>query len=71
MNKYTIKDLEKALDHMKNKVQANTVGLEVGDNGRIHISAHDIAQQHVLITVYRSNDEQSTKMPDITETRRL
>lgn len=71
MNKYTIKDLKKALDYMENKVSATSIVLEVDDHGRLKFGAHDISTNHVLITVYRSNDDESTKMPDITETRRL
>lgn len=71
MNKYTIKDLKKALDYMENKIQAASITLEMDDNGRLKFGSHDISSNHVLITVYRSNDEGSTKMPDITKTERL
>lgn len=72
MHKYTIKDLKKALEHMESKLQAVSVHLEQDDLGRLKISAYDISQNHVLITVYKSNDENnSTKMPEITRTERL
>jgi hypothetical protein len=71
VNKYTIKDLKKALDHMENKVQASAITLEQDDHGRLKLGAHDISSNHVLITVYKSNEEGSLKFPDITKTERL
>lgn len=56
---------------MENKIQASSVTIEIDDNGRMKFGSHDISSNYVNITVYRSNDEGGTKMPDITETRRL
>lgn len=72
MDKYNIKDLKKALDYMESKLQAVCVHLEQDDLGRLKFGAYDISQNHVLITVYKSNDsDNSTKMPEITRTERL
>lgn len=71
MNQYTIKDLKKALDYMENTLKVNIINLDVDDYGRMKISAHDISSNHVQITVYKANDTDSTKMAEITETRRL
>lgn len=72
MNKFTVKDIKKALDYMENKIQATAITLEIDDNGRLKLGAHDISSNHVLITVYRSNDDEiGTKFPDITKTERL
>lgn len=71
MDKYSIKDLKRAIDYIENKLNAMSIQIEQDDNGRLKLGAWDISQNHVLITVYKSNDEISTKMPEITKTERL
>lgn len=72
MNKYNIKDLKKAIEYMESKLQALSVQIEQDDNGRLKFGNHDISANHVLITVYRTNEDGiATKMPEITKTERM
>lgn len=72
MNHYKIKDLKKAIEHMESKLQAVSIQIEQDENGRLKFNAWDISKNHVLITVYRNDEENNgTKMPEITKTERL
>lgn len=72
MNKYNIKDLKKAIEYMESKIQATSVQIEQDDKGRLQFGNTDISANQVLITVYRSNEDNiATKMPEITKTERL
>lgn len=71
MNKYTIKDIEKALQYLKDKIKCSYINLEVDDKGRLIFQTTDSEANQVVITIYRSNNEEHTKMPEITLTQRL
>jgi hypothetical protein len=68
MTKFNVKDLEKALEYMKNKVYAVQIGLEFDDRNRLMIQTNDMSANQVTITVYAA---EAAKMPEITETKRL
>jgi hypothetical protein len=71
MNRFSIKDLKKALNYFEEKFKTVNVDLEVDDMCRLHLSTNDLEANHVQITIYRSNDEVYTKMPELTETKRF
>lgn len=56
---------------METKLAAVSLQIEQDENGRLKFNAWDISKNHVLITVYKNNDEVTTKMPEITKTERL
>jgi hypothetical protein len=70
-NQYNIKDVKKAIEYMEVKLGAVSLQIEQDDKGRLNFNAWDISKNHVLITVYKNNDENTTKMPEITRTERL
>lgn len=61
--KYSIKDLEKALEHFKKQEFAMSIRLEFDHLGRILLRAGDS-----LVTIY---EESSSKYPEVTKTQRL
>lgn len=71
MNKYSIKDLKRALEYMETKLGAVSVILEQDDYDRINLGAFDISANHVKVTVYKNNGDTPTKMPEIVRTERL
>lgn len=72
MNKYTIKDLEKALLYLKDKIKCSYINLEIDDRGKLIFQTTDSQANEVKIFVFKTVDEESgTKMPEIMETRRL
>lgn len=72
MNQYNIKDIKKALDYMETKLQAISIQIDQDENGRLKFNCWDISKNHVLITVYKNDEDNSgTKMPEITKTERL
>lgn len=72
MNQYNLKDIKKALEYVETKLSAVSLQIEQDDRGRLNFSSYDISKNHVLITIYRNNEEnEGTKMPEITRTERL
>lgn len=72
MNQYNVKDIKRALDYLETKLQAVQINLNQDEHGRLHFSSYDISKNHVLITVYKNDeDNNGTKMPEITKTERL
>lgn len=72
MNQYNLKDIKKALEYVETKLSAVSLQIEQDDRGRLNFSSYDISKNHVLITIYRNNEEnEGTKMPEITTTTRL
>lgn len=71
-NQYNLKDIKKALEYVETKLSAVSLQIEQDDRGRLNFSSYDISKNHVLITIYRNNEEnEGTKMPEITTTTRL
>lgn len=67
MSKIDIKELEKAVKYIKDKLLLTHVELELSVNDRVLLKAG--ADDHaVIITLYRAD---TNKFADITETRRL
>lgn len=72
MQQYNIKDIKKAIDYMESKLQAVSIQIEQDDMGKLKFNAWDISKNHVLITVYKNDDDNlGTKMPEIQKTERL
>lgn len=68
MNKYNIKDLEKAIDYLKKQCNAIYIVLEIDPMGRLELKSSDIAGNRITIIIF--NDDLQ-KMPEVTKTERL
>jgi hypothetical protein len=66
--KYTIKDLDKALDYLKKQCQNEYVRIEIDELNRLYMHGSDLSGGSIKIIVY---DESTAKMPDVTKTERL
>lgn len=68
MKKYTIKDIEKAINFLKKNCQSEIVAFEFDERGRLLLKASDLAGNAVTVIVF---DEAAAKFPEITKTERL
>ena len=71
MTKYSIKDIERTMQYFKDKASASVIAIEIDDMHRVRLSTSDSSANQIIVTVYPTNTEESLKMPEITETRRL
>lgn len=71
MNSFKIADIKKALDYLESKFKSVNVKMEIDEMSRLNFQVIDIEANAVKIVIYRSDDENATKFPEITESRRL
>jgi len=68
MNKYTVKDLEKAMVYIKNNGESAYVYVEINHLGRLEISASDLSGSRFNIIIY---PEDTAKMAEVNKIERL
>ena len=67
-NKFSITEVEKAVEYFKKKVQAAEVLMKFDDMGRLIMEATDPSGQRVTIRLF---DMEAKMFPEITKTERF
>ena len=66
--KFTITDIEKAIEYIKKHCHAEYIRLEFDERNRLLIKATDLGGSSITITVF---EESTQKMAEVTRTDRL
>jgi hypothetical protein len=68
MKKFTISDIEKALNYLKKNYSAAYVVIDFDERDRMLMKATDMSGNAVVITIF---DESTAKFPELSRTERL